>query len=76
MEVRIDQLELPENVRYKDPNYWDEMFAQEDSYEWLASYEEVRDILKETLNKFYSLGAEILRLHWTCTMMGLKTSLT
>lgn len=62
MEVRIDKLELPENVQmYKDPNYWDERFAQEDTYEWLASYEEVRDILKETLDKV-GPKAKILQL--------------
>jgi len=39
------------NLKYKDADYWNERFAEEDSYEWLATYEDIKPIMKEALNK-------------------------
>ena len=44
-------MDLPQNIRYKDVNYWNERFSEEESYDWLAEYEDLRDILKENLKR-------------------------
>jgi len=57
----MSKVELPNNIQYKDPEYWDQRFAEEDSYEWLASYEDIRSIINNTLRKIGS-KAKILQL--------------
>jgi len=53
--------ELPNNIQYKDPEYWDQRFAEEDSYEWLASYSDISGLFKDSLNKI-GPNAKILQL--------------
>jgi len=59
MDVNLDL--PPDNTEYKDPNYWDKRFEKEESYEWLSSFGEIKEILKDTLDKF-GPTAKILQL--------------
>ena len=52
---------LPSNIQYKDPEYWDQRFAEEDSYEWLASYSDISGLFKDALNRI-GPNAKILQL--------------
>ena len=40
------------NTEYKDPRYWNQRFENEDSYEWLISYNEIRSSLQRILQSF------------------------
>jgi len=51
----------PENADYKDQFYWNNRFEQEDSYEWLANYDEIKVILRSILDRF-GTKARILQL--------------
>jgi len=50
------------NTEYKDPQYWDQRFLQEDCYEWLVDYNEIKSSLFTILqrcndtSKFLQLG--------------------
>jgi len=59
MENRIS--ENSHNKQYQDPGYWDQRFAEEDSYEWLAAYDDIKDIVREALDKV-GPKAKILQL--------------
>ena len=53
---------LPANNReYKDLAYWNERFAVEENYEWLADYSDIRTLLLPILQKVGS-KAKILQL--------------
>jgi len=57
-----DDCYLPSsNSQYKKVEYWDERYSVEPHYEWLASYNQLGHLLKETLDKF-SVEARILQL--------------
>jgi len=51
----------PKNSNYKNQNYWDERFEKEDSYEWLANLDDVKDSIKDILDRF-GPEARILQL--------------
>ena len=49
---------LPENKRYSEQQYWDDRFAKESQYEWLASYPQI----KSEITPFIEKDAKILIL--------------
>ena len=49
------------NKEYKDPRYWNERFQQEDYYEWLVDYKEIKPALLRILQNFNE-NAKFLQL--------------
>ena len=49
------------NKEYKDPRYWNERFQQEDYYEWLVDYKEIKPALLRILQNFHE-NAKFLQL--------------
>ena len=50
------------NKEYKDPRYWNERFQQEDYYEWLVDYKEIKPAL---FRIFYLISLHIREMDWT-----------
>ena len=39
----MGRIDLPDdNKNYKDPDYWNNRFKAEDSFEWLVEYKDVK----------------------------------
>ena len=58
---QMGRIDLPDdNKNYKDPDYWNNRFKAEDSFEWLVEYKDVKEnissILQDKSAKMLQLG--------------------
>ena len=58
---QMGRIDLPDdNKNYKDPDYWNNRFKSEDSYEWLVEYKDVKynlsSILQDKSSRILQLG--------------------
>ena len=59
--MATDLLADNNNRKYKEADYWNLRFQNEDSYEWLLTYNDIKDKLDKILHK-YDKSAKILQL--------------
>lgn len=53
---RLQKCVLPSSVSaYRDPNYWDTRFSNEEHYEWLKDYSQFRHLVQPHLNPSFSV---------------------